>query len=136
MKRLWLALGLILCALLLVTGCSGNGAASPSAASASASAAGAGKASVSASASASTSAAASGEKTFTLQELSKYTGKNGNPAYIAVSGVVYDVSNNSQWHNGTHNGQSAGNDLTTAIKSAPHGTSILKNLPVVGKLVG
>jgi len=28
------------------------------------------------------------EKTFTIDELSTYNGKDGNPAYIAVEGIV------------------------------------------------
>jgi predicted heme/steroid binding protein len=74
------------------------------------------------------------QKTFTIQELSKYNGKNGNPAYIAVNGVVYDVTNIPQWKNGVHNGYTAGNDLTKQIKSSPHGESKLANAQVVGKL--
>lgn len=73
-------------------------------------------------------------RVFTLSELKQYNGRNGKPAYIAVSGVVYDVTNVSAWSGGTHHGYSAGQDLTQAIQYAPHGTSVLQNLPVVGKL--
>jgi hypothetical protein len=37
------------------------------------------------------------EEAFTLEELATYNGQNGQPAYIAVEGVVYDVSNSSRW---------------------------------------
>ena len=74
-------------------------------------------------------------KTFTTAQLAKYNGKNGQPAYIAVSGIVYDVTNAQGWNNGSHQGVSAGQDLTSAIMQAPHGTSVLNGLPVVGKLV-
>lgn len=73
------------------------------------------------------------EKTFTLDELSKYDGKNGQPAYIAVDGVVYDVTNN--FPNGDHHGCKAGTDSTESIKNVSHGAEILSNAPVVGKLV-
>ncbi len=75
------------------------------------------------------------EKTFTIEELATYTGQDGNPAYIAVDGIVYDVTNISQWRNGIHNGFEAGRDLTEEIKTiSPHGVSKLKGVPVVGKL--
>lgn len=32
------------------------------------------------------------EKTFTREELAKFNGQNGQPAYVAISGTVYDVS--------------------------------------------
>ena len=72
------------------------------------------------------------EKTFTLDELSKYDGKNGQPAYIAVDGVVYDVTNN--FPNGEHHGCKAGTDVTESIKNVSHGSAILSSSPVVGKL--
>ena len=80
--------------------------------------------------------AADGTLELTLDQLKQYDGKNGNPAYIAVDGILYDVSNVRQWKNGSHEGYSAGLDLTDAIKSSsPHGTSVLNGVPVVGKLI-
>lgn len=71
----------------------------------------------------------------TLAELKKFNGQNGNPAYVAVKGVIYDVSNVKEWQNGIHkNGIKAGADLTKMIGDSPHGESVLKNLPVIGKL--
>lgn len=71
---------------------------------------------------------------FTLEELATYNGKDGTKAYIAVDGVVYDVTDVSAWKNGGHNGYEAGQDLTEAIKKAPHGTSKLDGLTIVGTL--
>lgn len=72
--------------------------------------------------------------TFTASELAKYDGTNGNPAYIAVDGIVYDVSNVAEWKGGSHFGRyQAGKDLTDAIKQdSPHGVSKLASVPVVG----
>lgn len=77
----------------------------------------------------------SSNKTFTAVELKKYNGQNGNPAYVVVNGTVYDVTNAKRWNNGVHeNGVVAGVDLTSALPNSPHGDSVLKDLPVVGKL--
>lgn len=73
---------------------------------------------------------------FTLEELSNYNGKDGNPAYIAVDGIVYDVTDSRPWKNGQHNGFEAGLDLTEAIKNqSPHGVSKLSKVKKIGKLV-
>jgi predicted heme/steroid binding protein len=71
------------------------------------------------------------EKVFTLEELSKYDGKNGNPPYIAIKGVVYDISNVALLRNGGHHGVTAGNDVTSFF---PHDLNIMKRVKVVGKL--
>ena len=72
----------------------------------------------------------------TIEELAMYDGTDGNAAYIAVDGVIYDVSNSSRWNNGTHNGFSAGQDLSEQIKNiSPHGISVLDGIPVVGEIV-
>ena len=69
----------------------------------------------------------------TLEELKQYDGQNGNPAYIAVDGVIYDVTNVKEWSGGKHNGYTAGQDLTDIIKNkSPHGVAKLQGVPVVG----
>jgi membrane-associated progesterone receptor component len=72
---------------------------------------------------------------FTLQELSEFDGKGGNPAYVAVNGTVYDVTNDATWAAATHFGLSAGKDLTNEFASCHAGQPILNKLKVVGKLV-
>jgi len=72
---------------------------------------------------------------FTRAELARYNGKNGNPAYIAYRGKVYDVSDSFLWKGGDHQAShSAGQDLTDALEEAPHGSELLKRFPVLGKL--
>jgi len=71
----------------------------------------------------------------TLEELSVFDGTNGKKAYIAVDGFIYDVTDDPNWRNGSHNGFKAGNDLSIAINSSPHGKSFLTRVPKIGKLV-
>lgn len=74
-------------------------------------------------------------KTFTEAELSKYNGRNGNPAYVAVNGVVYDVTNIAAWGGATHFGLVAGTDVTSQFASCHAGQPILSKLKVVGKII-
>jgi predicted heme/steroid binding protein len=75
------------------------------------------------------------EKKFTLEEIAKYDGKNGNPAYIVFQGKVYDVSDSSFWLGGDHLGShQAGKDLTEEIDIAPHGPENLERIKRIGKL--
>lgn len=75
-------------------------------------------------------------KEFTKKELKQYNGQAGQPAYVAIEGVVYDVSGKDAWLDGHHHGNEAGHDLTKVIVNlSPHGKKVLKDLPVVGKLV-
>lgn len=73
---------------------------------------------------------------FTIDELSKYNGRNGNKAYIAIDGIVYDMENVEAWKNGMHFGISAGKDLSsTYLTCHSNELSIIKNANAVGILV-
>lgn len=74
-------------------------------------------------------------KVFSKEELAQYDGKNGQKAYVAVDGNVYDVTNADGWKNGVHKGGvTAGKDQSAAINQSPHGKQVLAGLNIVGKL--
>ncbi len=78
----------------------------------------------------------SGLLELTLEELKTYDGTNGNPAYIAIDGKIYDVSVIPNWDGGSHHGFKAGNDLTKEMKEiSPHGVSKLQFVEEVGIIV-
>ena len=71
----------------------------------------------------------------TIEELAQYDGRDGRPAYVAVSGVIYDVSGSPLWKDGHHvDSHHAGHDLTEELKSAPHVRSVIERFPVIGKI--
>jgi len=71
------------------------------------------------------------QKVFTIEELSGYDGKNGNPAYVAVDGIIYDMTN--VFENGSHFGHSAGEELTEGFYKK-HVKNQITKYPVVGTL--
>lgn len=82
------------------------------------------------------------QTTFTASQLSQYDGKNGHPAYVALKGVVYDVSLVKKlWVNGSHtvcSGCIAGTDITSLWDYAPSthfSPGFLGIFPKVGTLV-
>ncbi len=73
---------------------------------------------------------------FTSEELKRYDGKNGKPAYIAFKGKVYDVSADPFWLYGDHMAaHQAGKDLTEEIELAPHREEVFQKVKLVGDLV-
>jgi predicted heme/steroid binding protein len=68
---------------------------------------------------------------FTAPVLAEYDGKDGRPAYIAVDGLVYDVTNHKSWINGEHHGFVAGKDLSDGFNES-HKATTLRKLPIMG----
>jgi predicted heme/steroid binding protein/YHS domain-containing protein len=81
-------------------------------------------------------------RVFTSEGLRKYNGKNGMPVYVAVDGIVYDLSRVGPWKTGRHmNMHNAGEDHSDDIhnkapKSIHKGGKILEKLPKVGVMEG
>jgi predicted heme/steroid binding protein len=77
-------------------------------------------------------------RSYTLQELANYDGKNGNKCLVAVDGDVYLIEGFALWQNGEHipSGGRArcGLDLSEVINESPHGRSKLQLLKKVGTL--
>ncbi|MDY6794944.1 MAG: cytochrome b5 domain-containing protein [Actinomycetota bacterium] len=77
--------------------------------------------------------------TFTQEELARYDGSGGNPAYVAVEGIVYDVSDSQYWPSGEHTpcglDAVAGKDLSGVLdESPPRMRELIEKMPVVGVL--
>lgn len=69
---------------------------------------------------------------FNAQTLANYDGREGRPAYIAIDGVVYDVSSSTRWRNGQHNGFQAGQDLSRQIPQDHRADMRFERFPIVG----
>lgn len=73
---------------------------------------------------------------FTPDELASCDGKEGRPACFAFEGKIYDATQSRLWKQGLHMGRhNAGNDLTEALKLAPHGREKLTAMTVAGEFV-
>ena len=75
----------------LVTGCASGTTTTTSAGTSAATAA------AMTTAAATTAASSQAGLELTLEELAKFNGKDGNPAYVAVDGIIYDVSASPAW---------------------------------------
>ena len=76
------------------------------------------------------------EQVFSLEELAQFDGLEGRQAFIAVDGIVYDVTDIAQWKDGIHQGRfQAGKDYSDEIRSeSPHGTAMLSRAKLIGVL--
>ena len=78
-----------------------------------------------------------GLREFTAEELKQFDGKDGRPLYIQFGGKVYDLSNSRLWIQGRHMGiHIRDENLTIAIKGAPHSEEVLSRFPIIGEFKG
>ena len=75
-------------------------------------------------------------RSFTREELSRFDGRNGAPAFVAFRGLVYDVTGSFLWQRGKHQvTHFAGYDYADSLQGAPHGEDLLQRFPIVGIMV-
>ena len=79
------------------------------------------------------------EVLLTAEALKRYDGKEGRPAYVAVFGKIYDITQSRLWRGGehapSHREAFAGRDVTSLTYKAPHGIKELEKFPLVGRLI-
>lgn len=77
-------------------------------------------------------------RSYTLEELSRHDGKDGDDCLVAVDGDVYLIEGFPLWAMGEHTPSGGrarcGLDLTDVIDDSPHGRSKLVLLKKVGSL--
>ncbi len=72
-------------------------------------------------------------KEFNPEELAAFNGQDGNSAYIAYRGKVFDVSGSKLWKGGLHmKRHHAGKELGAELPAAPHKEEVLERYPQVG----
>lgn len=69
---------------------------------------------------------------FNAESLAKYNGEDGMKAYVAVDGLVYDVTDVAAWQTPHAGRLKPGKDYSNEIKQSPHGKKNLEGLEVVG----
>ena len=75
---------------------------------------------------------------YTLEQLKRYyDGRGGRPGFIAVNGVVYNITLAENWGGGTFMGMTQGKDLSSFFNTHPKEYEKLKNNAIkVGVLEG
>jgi predicted heme/steroid binding protein len=77
------------------------------------------------------------EREITEMELRRSTGERGTRMYVALRGIVYDVTDCPKWRSGLHeNLHFAGQDLTEEFPDAPHMLEVFQHpcVKVAGRL--
>ena len=78
------------------------------------------------------------EREISAAELRRNTGERGTRMYIAMNGLVYDVTDCPKWRTGLHeNLHFAGQDLTDEFPDAPHLEEVFRHpcVQLVGRLM-
>lgn len=72
-----------------------------------------------------------------LAELKRNTGERGTRKFVAVDGIVYDVTDCPKWRLDMHEWlHFPGQDLTSELSDAPHAEEVFKHdcIKIVGRL--
>lgn len=72
--------------------------------------------------------------TYTRSQLALRNGQDNDEVWVAVSGIIYDVSASRLWFTGKHYQHWAGQDLTAELADAPHTAAVLQRFPSIGRL--
>ncbi|RWY57383.1 cytochrome b5 domain-containing protein [Mucilaginibacter gilvus] len=71
---------------------------------------------------------------YTKSQLALRNGQDKPEIWVALKGVIYDVTERRLWQNGKHYEHWAGQDLTDELADAPHTETVFEKFKVVGSL--
>ena len=73
-------------------------------------------------------------QTYSKQQLALRNGQDKPQIWVALKGVIYDVTESRLWKNGKHYEHWAGQDLTEELADAPHTDAVFEKFEKVGVL--
>lgn len=71
---------------------------------------------------------------FTKSQLALRNGQDKPQIWVALHGVIYEVTDSRLWKNGKHYEHWAGQDLTDELKDAPHTEKVFEKFKAIGRL--
>ncbi len=71
---------------------------------------------------------------FTKSQLALRNGQDKPQIWVALYGVIYEVTDSRLWKNGKHYEHWAGQDLTDELKDAPHTEKVFEKFKAIGRL--
>ena len=73
---------------------------------------------------------------FTKSQLALRNGQDKPQIWVALHGVIYEITDSRLWKNGEHYEHWAGQDLTDELKDAPHTEKVFEKFKAIGRLKG
>ena len=67
-------------------------------------------------------------------ELSLRNGQDKKEVWVAIKGLIYDVTSSRKWETGIHYEHWAGQELDQELMDAPHLPDVINKFPIIGKL--
>lgn len=71
---------------------------------------------------------------FTKSQLALRNGQDKPQIWVALHGLIYDVTESRLWRKGKHYEHWAGQDLTDELKDAPHTEKVFEKFKAIGRL--
>lgn len=71
---------------------------------------------------------------YTRSQLALRNGQDKPQIWVALNGIIYDVTNSRLWRDGKHYEHWAGQDLTHELEDAPHTEKVFDKFKPIGIL--
>ena len=71
---------------------------------------------------------------YSRSHLALRNGQDKPEIWVALHGIIYEVTRSRLWRDGKHYEHWAGQDLTDELKDAPHDAKVFEKFKVIGKL--